>query len=57
MDDDIKRKYAKMFIDMSTAYLMDGITWDTFVSNVEISARLMQSVETPSNEQQMPLHV
>jgi hypothetical protein len=57
MDDDIKRKYAKMFIDMSTAYLMDGITWDTFVSNVEIAARLMQSVETPSNEQQMPLHV
>ena len=48
--EDLKRKYAEMFITMSYDYLKGGITWETFVSNTERSARSMRSVEAPSKD-------
>jgi len=48
MNEELKRKYAEMLISMSADFLMGGITWETFVSNTEIAAKGMRSVEAPS---------
>ena len=47
---DLKQKYAEMFIAMSYDFLKGGITWGTFVSNTEIAAKGMRSVEAPSKD-------
>jgi len=52
---DLKQKYAEMFINMSTDFLMGGITWETFVSNTVIAAKYMLSVEAPFKDAQCEL--
>lgn len=47
---DLKQKYAEMFISMGTDFLMGRISWRTFVSNTEIAAKAMLSVEAPSKD-------
>jgi hypothetical protein len=39
MTKEIRDKYAQLLIAMSTDYLRDGITWETFVSNLVLIAR------------------
>jgi hypothetical protein len=42
MSEEEKAEYAKMLIAMSTDYLMAGITWETFVSNLKIVSDKLQ---------------
>jgi hypothetical protein len=50
MREDIKRDYAEMFITMSYDYLRGGITWETFILNIEIAVKSMRSAEAPSKD-------
>ena len=43
-DKELKDKYAKMFIAMSTDFLMRGITWETYVRNTEIAEKNMRQL-------------
>lgn len=44
----MKQKYAKMFIAMSTDFLLGGITWETYVKNTERALNGMREVQAPS---------
>lgn len=41
MEEAEKKKYAKMFFMMTTDYLMDAITWETYLTNAEIAIKKM----------------